>query len=221
MSDTFEPREISYAAMEMAAGAYWGQLGIKVCEQWRDWNHRLFDEALPCVPLVLSRMSAVHGHHFPLLDPAADQRKGYEQAIVGPHIHGYMAPQPVTSIRRGDLLRSMMMLYLKRAGLDTGCNEKPFCDLAMELHHRLAGERIWLSPLRETRETIQPKMPDGSLALARHVLKRVQETSPEGAPSLSAERIASWPFGSVDLPDITASAAPVVEIKRPRRRASV
>jgi hypothetical protein len=94
-------------------------------------------------------MSSVHGHWFPLLDIAANQRMGTEHALVTQTL-SYQMPQPITRVRRSDLLRGMMdRLYAQDGQTPPGHTSQEWCDLVMRLHHRLTGRRIWCAPERE------------------------------------------------------------------------
>ena len=197
---------LTWAAVGAAAELYWPGIGAQVVAQIDEWNLALFDGELSPVPVVLSRMSAVHGHFFPTLDRSVDQRLGFDGPVyfaVGASVP-YSRPKPLTSVRRSDLLRGLMFRHLSEQGLDTSARGTPWCVLLMDLHRRLTGKEIWCAPMTERRVDIAPTMPDGSRGLARQVLERDQPACPKtGKPSISKSEIESWPMNSIDLGDIT------------------
>src|SRR5262245_37482194 len=177
--------------VRLSAETYWPQLGGRAVDQVIQWNITLFDRKVRPAPLVLSRMSSVHGHWFPLLDGAASQRTGTEGPLVA-QARGYKPPNPVMSVSRSDLLRGMMFRLRDQDGLgrlDPNC--AAWCALVMQLHHRLTGEVIWASPAVET------TVPSGELGggVFRPARKAwVQADCPDTrAPSLPPLAIAGWP----------------------------
>jgi hypothetical protein len=102
-----EPAGLTFGVMKAAAEVYWPGLGGKVADQFREWNRDLLDGKLRPAPMVLSRLSSVCGHWFCTLDPAADQRMGFEQQLVT-QVRSYSPPRAIASVRKVDLLRQMM-----------------------------------------------------------------------------------------------------------------
>jgi hypothetical protein len=198
---TEEPERLTYDAMKAAAEVYWPGLGGKVADQWREWNRELFDGKLRPAPIVLSRMSSIHGHWFPLLDRSADQRIGTEVPLIT-QVRAYSPPTRIDWVKRADLLRGMMFRLCTQDGqaaYQTGSKE--MCEIVMDLHRRLTGQRIWCSPGRQDTTPQQ----DLGKGLYRPAATRIcQDTDPEtGAESLPRAKIASWPESVMDLGRIT------------------
>ena len=136
---------LMWSAMKAAAEIYWPGLGGKVVTQMQEWNRDLFDGKFRPVPVVLSRMSSVEGHFFPTLD-RADQRMGLEGQLVT-QVRFYSPPHAIAYVRRDVLLRTMMHQLRRQDGLTPFLgNSKEWCELIMELHRRLTGERILVCP---------------------------------------------------------------------------
>jgi hypothetical protein len=154
--------------------------------------------------MVLSRMSSVHGHWFALIAPSADQRLGFEQQFAPQLL--YSPPRPVTSVRRADLLRQMMQrLYLQDGNPVPVHNSKEWCELIMQLHLRLSGQRIWASP--EYTETIPQQDLGGGLFKPAET-RIWQDNDPQTrAESLALAEIKNWPHGLIDLGNITREHA--------------
>jgi hypothetical protein len=196
-----EPEGLTFGAMKAAAEVYWPGLGGKVADQFREWNKELFDGKLRPAPMVISRMSSIHGHWFPLLDRSADQRIGTEVHLVT-QVRAYMPPTAVPFVRRADLLRGMMDRLQTQDGLVPWQGNSPeWCQLVMNLHHRLTGERIWCAPVREV-TVPQQDLGKGLYRPAEtHIL---QENDPRtGAESLPRNKIVAWPGSVMDLGRIT------------------
>ncbi len=196
-----EPEGISFGAMKAAAEFYWPGLGGKVADQWRCWNSELFDNKLRPAPMVLSRMSSVHGHWFPLLDASADQRVGTEVHLIT-QVRAYSPPARITSIKRADLLRGMMHRLRTQDGqAPFKHNSSEWCALMMQLHLRLTGKRIWAAPEREETEPAKD-LGKGAYRSAQTFV--IQDCCPEtGAESLPRAKIAAWPDSVMDLGRIT------------------
>jgi hypothetical protein len=195
-----EPEGLTFGAMKAAAEIYWPGLGGKVADQWKEWNRDLFDGKLRPAPMVLSRMSSVHGHWFPLLD-RADQRVAYESQFANTPGF-YMPPDRILFVRRDTLLRGMMHQLRRQDGLPLlKGNSREWCDLVMELHRRLTGERIFCAPENEITEP-RKELAGGQYEPAQTIL--VQDADPEtGAPSLPRDKIVGWPGTVMDLGRIT------------------
>lgn len=191
---------------ERAAEFYWRGLGGQVVRQMAEWNRDLFEGKVPPAPFVLSRMSSIHNHHFPTLDPGCDPRRGFEATGVFQGRFGYQPPKPVNRVRRGDLMRFMMREYLKATGQNPSRGKPDWCRLVMRLHDKLKGERIWASEAREIyKDEIDATAPR---SLTRRVRVVEQESDPKtGAASLSADRVKNWPLSVIDMPDIVREDA--------------
>jgi hypothetical protein len=196
-----EPQDLTFGGMKAAAEIYWPGLGGKVADQWRCWNKELFDNRLRPAPMVLSRMSRVHGHWFCTLDPCGDQRMGFEQQLVT-QIRSYTPPRTIASVRRVDLLRQMLrQLYAQDGKAAPEHNSQEWCELIMKLHLRLAGQRIWASP-QYTETTPQQDLGKGLFRPAE--TRSYQDNDPEtGAESLPLAQIKVWPHGLIELGNIT------------------
>lgn len=196
-----EPEGLTFGSMKAAATVYWGQLGARVADQWRCWNKDLFDGKLRPAPMVLSRMSSIHGHWFPLLDASADQRVGTEIHLIT-QVRAYLPPNRIDSVKRADLLRGMMHRLRTQDGLSPFKGNSPeWCALVMQLHLRLTGKRIWCAPEREETAPAQ-NLDKGLYRPAETVI--VQDCCPEtGAESLLRAKIAAWPSSLIDLGYIT------------------
>jgi hypothetical protein len=196
-----EPEGLTFGGMKAAAEIYWPGLGGKVADQWRCWNKELFDNRLRPAPMVLSRMSRVHGHWFPLLDRSVDQRIGTEVHLLT-QVRAYTPPTAIHFVRRADLLRGMMHRLRAQDGLPLLQGNSPeWCALVMELHRRLTGQPIWCAaPYEET--TPQQDLGKG---LYKPAEKQIcQDNDPEtGAESLPPDKIAAWPGSVMDLGRIT------------------
>jgi hypothetical protein len=198
-----EPEGLSFGAMKAAAEVYWPGLGGKVADQFREYNRDLFDNKVRPAPMVISRMSSAHGHWFPLLD-RANQRIGTEEHLrIGATY--YAPPDRITFVRRGDLLRGMMHRLRAQDRLAPWLGDsKEWCELVMELHRRLTGERIWCAP--PYIETTPIEQLGGGLyrPAERHVY---QNNCPEtGAESLAKDKISGWPGTVIDLGKIVRDA---------------
>jgi hypothetical protein len=196
-----EPEALTWKTVRLAAETYWPVLGARVVDQITQWNGELFDSALRPAPIVLSRMSSVHGHWFPLLDASADQRVGTEVHLVT-QARAYSPPNRITSVKRADLLRGMMHRLRTQDGLSPfKRSSAEWCALVMQLHLRLTGKKIWAAPEREETEPAQD-LGRGLYRPAQTVV--VQDCCPEtGAESLPRATIASWPGSLMDLGRIT------------------
>ncbi len=195
------PEGLTFEQMRAAAEVYWPGLGGKVADQWGQWNRDLFDGALRPAPMVLSRMSSIHGHWFPLLDRGADQRIGTEHHLIM-QAHGYMPPAKVVSVKRADLLRGMIWQLRAQDGqVQIRANSREWCELVMKLHLRLTGEKIWAAPEYEEKE---PTKQLGKGLYQPEETFVVQDNCPEtGAESLPRAKIAGWPGIMMDLGHIT------------------
>jgi hypothetical protein len=195
-----EPEGLTFGAMKAAAEVYWPGLGGKVADEWREYNRDLFDNKVRPAAMVLSRMSSVNGHWFPLLD-RADQRIGTEGHMVM-HAGFYAPPDRVLFVRRADLLRGMMHQLRRQDGLPLlKGNSREWCDLVMELHRRLTGQRIWCAPENEIAEP-RKQLAGGLYEPEQTIL--VQDADPEtGAPSLPRDKIVGWPGTVMDLGRLT------------------
>ena len=195
---------LSWEEVERGAELYWPGLGRKVVRQMGEWNHHLFDDALTPAPIVLSRMSGKLGHWFPLIDPSADQVRGYEtSAIFAATENAYRPPQPIAAVRRGDILRGMMVRLLREQGKSGRANSEAWCELVMRIHKRLTGKSLWCSIMVERRDEGPATMPDGIRRIAPTVTVREQPSCPKtGAASLPASEIAAWPLMTLDLGNI-------------------
>jgi len=152
---------------------------------------------------VLSRMSSVHGHWFPLLD-RADQRTGTEGHLRTGSTF-YMPPHRIAFVKRADLLRGMMhRLHAQDRLAPWLGNSKEWCELVMELHRRLTGERIWCAPEYEE-TTPRQDLGEGLYRPAETLI--CQDADPEtGAESLPRDKIVGWPGTVIDLGRITREA---------------
>lgn len=198
-----KPAAVSWADVELATEVFWPGIGGKVVHQIIEWNEKLFDGVLEPMPIVLSRMSSVHGHWFPAVDKSVSQVRGYDEGAYLLHPAGYQPPQPLTSVRRSDLLRGMIFRHLTEQQLETRTNREPWCREVMRIHCLLTDKQIWTSPQTERRVEMAPTMPDGSKGVSRSVLVRDQPACPKtGAASIPKHLIASWPLGTLDLGEI-------------------
>jgi hypothetical protein len=140
-------------------------------------------------------MSSVLGHWFPLLD-RADQRIGTEGRLV---THGfYQPPDRIMFVKRADLLRGMMHRLRTQDGLAPfNGNSTEWCELVMELHRRVTGERIWCSPVYEK---TTPRQDLGKGLYRPEETFTCQDNDPEtGAESMPRDKIAGWPGTVMDL----------------------
>jgi hypothetical protein len=187
--------------MRAAVEFYWPGLGGKVADQWREWNRDLFDGALRPAPMVLSRMSSIHGHWFPLLDSSANQRVGTEVHLIT-QVRDYRPPDRITSIRRSDLLRGMMFRLRAQDGhAPFKHNSTEWCALVMQIHKRLTGETIWAAPEYERTE---PARQLGKGLFKPEEIFIMQDCCPKtGAKPLPRAKIAGWPGNLIDLGHIT------------------
>jgi hypothetical protein len=136
------------------------------------------------------------GHFFPTLD-RADQRMGFEGQIAT-QVRFYTLPRAIQCVRRDTLLRTMIHQLRRQDGLTPFLgNSQEWCDLIMDLHKRLTGERIWAAPEYEE-TTPQPGLGKGLFRPAETTI--CQDTDPEtGKPSLPRDKIVGWPGTVMDL----------------------
>ncbi|MGE0052936.1 MAG: hypothetical protein AB7S74_01895 [Hyphomicrobium sp.] len=184
--------DLTWRQVRDAAEVYWPGIGGAAVDQMIEWNETLFDGKLAPAPVVLSRMSSVNDHWFPLIDYGSSHRLGYEMS-VGSDTRSE-PPRRLMSIRKGSLLRGMMLRYLEDQKLSHAPGGADWCALVVDIHKKLTGKRIWAAPKIERYETPQfgPR-------------RIVHEQAPDpltGRPSISPSAVRNWPTESIDLGDI-------------------
>jgi hypothetical protein len=117
-------------------------------------------------------------------------------------MRSYSPPRAIASVRRVDMLRQMMrQLYVQDGKPMPLHNSKEYCELIMDLHRRLTGQRIWASPVYT--ETTPKKDLGGGLYSPAET-DQFQDNDPEtGAESLPLAQIKVWPHGLIELGNIT------------------
>jgi hypothetical protein len=194
-------KNLTWQQVRDGAELYWSDLGGRVVDQLIEWNRTLFEGAVRPMPIVLSRMSSVHGHWFCTLSPDTDQRKGFEQQLVT-QMRVYNPPRAITSVRKVDLLRQLIrQLYIQDGKPPPNANSQERCDLIMRLHLALTGQRIFASPVY-VEEVPQRHLGKGLYKPAE--THTYQNNCPDtGVESLPLEQIKVWPHGLIDLGTIT------------------